>query len=423
MENKESRMIDRFLNYAKIDTRSDDASATIPTSVGQMVLARVLYQEMTAMGLENIKLDERGLLIGTLPSNLPETEAERLGPIGFMAHLDTYPGYSGFEVNPQIHKNYQGGKIVLNTENGISLNPTEFPELLGYIGHDLITTDGKTLLGADDKAGIAEILEAMNFLIENPLIPRPEIKVIFSADEETDRGGLWPFAAEDFGADILFTIDGDIPGEVNFENFNAAGVKVKIKGRSVHTGEAKGKLVNSQIIGAELIIQLPRLESPEETNGYEGFFHVESMTGTIEDTEIFIMVRDFDEDRFEERLDYLRNLVASINTKWGQPAVTMEISYDYKNMRDVIAKYPELIEISKAAVIQAGLELKVKPIRGGTDGAMLAEMGIAAPNIFIGGHNYHGCYEFISIQVMEKAVETIINIAAAYGKRPGTKEN
>lgn len=405
-----SNILERFLNYVKIDTRSDDSVTQIPSTEGQWTLAKLLEKELLEMGLEEVLLTDRCFVHGVLKSNV-ET---KLPVIGLMAHLDTYPGFTAAGVNPLLHQCYDGGKLMLNIERQTILSPDEFPDLLKYIGEDIITTDGTTLLGADDKAGIAEIMEAVAYFISHPEIPHGELRIVFTPDEETDRGGLEALDRALLPVDFVITMDGDGVGEVNFENFNAAHANINITGRSVHTGEAKGRMINACAIANEWISRLPKEEVPEHTENYEGFYHIEEMSGNVEHAHIYCLIRDFYEDAFMQRKDYLKKLTAELAAKYGENVIQITLTDDYRNMKHVIERDPVLIEAVIKSIRDSGITPKIMPIRGGTDGALLAEMGILAPNIFLGGHNYHGQYEFISVQAMEKATNVLVNLISNY---------
>ncbi len=405
-----SNILERFMKYVKIDTRSDDSVAQIPSSKGQWELAKVLEKELVDLGLEEVVLTENCFVHAVLRANVDV----KLPVIGLMAHLDTYPGFSSSGVNPIVHKRYQGGDLILNAERQMFLKPEDFPELLKYTGEDIITTDGTTLLGADDKAGIAEIMEAVAFFVRNPEVPHGELRVVFTPDEETDRGGLDALDRSLLPVDFVITMDGDGIGEVNFENFNAAHAEVLFTGRSVHTGEAKNRMINACAIANEWASMLPKDEVPEQTEGYEGFYHIEEMSGNVEQARIYCLIRDFSEDVFMQRKDFLKKLTAQFAEKYGAQVIQMTLTDDYRNMKNVIERDPLLIEAVLKSIRDSGLNPKILPVRGGTDGAMLAEMGILAPNIFLGGHNYHGQYEFISVQAMEAATQVLINLIGNY---------
>lgn len=397
-------LIERFLNYVKFDTQSNEETGVTPSTPGQMVFARFLKEEVEKMGLEEIVLDEEGYLYATLPAN---TEA-KLPTVGFIAHMDTAPDMSGKGVNPRIVKNYQGGAIVLNEKENIVMSPEEFPEMMNYLGQDLIVTDGTTLLGADDKAGIAEILDAVRYLQEHPEIKHGKIRIGFNPDEEIGLGAH-KFNVELFGCDYAYTMDGGAVGELEYENFNAAGAKVIIKGRNVHPGTAKGKMVNSILVAREFISLLPPTETPAHTEGYEGFYHIVAINGSVEQTTLQYIIRDHDRAKFEERKKVMTEAVAKLNEKYPGTA-TLEMNDQYYNMREKIEPVIHIIETAEKAMREAGVEPKVQPIRGGTDGAQLSFKGLPCPNIFAGGENMHGRYEFVSVQAMEKARDVVVNI-------------
>lgn len=397
-------LIERFLNYVKFDTQSNDETGVTPSTPGQMVFARFLKEEVEKMGLEDIYLDEMGYLYATLPAN---TDKE-LPVVGFIAHMDTAPDMSGKDVNPRIVKNYQGGPIVLNEKENIVMTPEEFPEMMNYLGQDLIVTDGTTLLGSDDKSGIAEILDAVLYLQEHPEIKHGKIRVGFNPDEEIGLGAH-KFDVERFGCDFAYTMDGGAVGELEYENFNAAGAKITIKGRNVHPGTAKGKMVNSILVAQEFISLLPADETPAHTEGYEGFFHIVGINGSVEQTNLVYIIRDHDRQKFENRKNMMEEAVAKMNEKYPG-ALTLEMNDQYYNMREKIEPVIHIIETAEKAMREAGVEPKVQPIRGGTDGAQLSFKGLPCPNIFAGGENMHGRYEFVSVQAMEKARDVVINI-------------
>lgn len=406
-----SKVVEKFLKYVSFDTTSDEESASVPSTPGQLVLAKELAEELKAMGLEDVSLDGKGYVMATLPSNM-----DRETPVlGFIAHMDTSMEVSGKDVKPQFVENYDGGDIVLNKEQGIVLSPRDFPELKAYTGSTLITTDGKTLLGADDKAGIAEIMAAMEYLIENPQIEHGTIKVAFTPDEEIGRGADH-FDVEKFRAELAYTVDGGGIGELEYENFNAASAKITVRGRNVHPGSAKGKMVNSMLIAGELMRMLPKNETPAATEGYEGFYHLVSISGGVEETSLSYIIRDFDEENFGKRQEFISGLVEDINRTYGPKTAAIEIKEQYRNMKERIEPVKHVVDAAFQAMKEAGVEPKVQPIRGGTDGARLSFMGLPTPNIFTGGHNFHGKYEYIPVNSMEKAVEVIINIVKLYSK-------
>ena len=395
---------ERFLNYVSFDTQSDEETNMTPSTPGQMTFAKFLKAELESMGLSEISLDDNGYLMATLPANC-DIECPT---VGFIAHLDTSPDMSGKKVKPRIVENYDGKEIVLNSENKIILSPEEFPELLNYLGQDLIVTDGTTLLGADDKAGIAEIIDAIEYLKNHPEIKHGKIRIAFNPDEEIGKGAH-KFDVEKFGADFAYTMDGGAVGELEFENFNAASAKVTIKGRNVHPGTAKHKMINSIRVATQFIVMLPRWETPEHTEGYEGFYHLISIQGSVEETVLSYIIRDHDRDRFESRKKEIEHLVRKTNMEFPG-STTVEIKDQYYNMREKIEPVMHIIEIAEKAMREAGVEPKVQPIRGGTDGAQLSFKGLPCPNIFAGGENFHGKYEYVSIQSMEKARDVIVNI-------------
>ncbi len=403
-------LTERFLKYVKFDTQSDELTNMTPSTPGQMVFAQALEKELHEMGLEDITLDENGYLMATLPANIDRD----VPTVGFIAHLDTSPDMSGRNVNPRIVKNYEGGDIVLNEKDGIVLRPTEFPEMLNYIGDDLIVTDGTTLLGADDKAGVAEIITAVEYLQLHPEIEHGKIRIAFNPDEEIGQGAH-KFDVERFGADWGYTMDGGEVGELEFENFNAAVAKVTFKGRNVHPGYAKHKMVNSIRIANQFILMLPRWETPEHTEGYEGFYHLVNIEGSVEETTLTYIIRDHDRDRFERRKKELEHLTRKTNHEFPGCA-TIEIKDQYYNMRDKIEPVMHIIDVAEEAMKLAGVKPKVQPIRGGTDGAQLSFKGLPCPNIFAGGLNFHGRYEFVPVQSMEKAERVIVEIARLVGR-------
>ncbi len=404
-------LIDRFLRYVKFDTQSDELTNMTPSTPGQMIFAQHLETELRELGLTEISLDDNGYLMATLPSNITD---KKVPTVGFIAHLDTSPDMSGRHVSPRIVEKYDGGDIVLNKEDNIVLSPKEFPELLHYVGQDLIVTDGKTLLGADDKAGVAEIVSAVDYLKKHPEIKHGKIRIAFNPDEEIGQGAH-KFDVELFGADWAYTMDGGEIGELEYENFNAAVAKVTFKGRNVHPGYAKHKMVNSMRIANQFVIMLPRWETPEHTEDYEGFYHLVGMEGSVEQTVLTYIIRDHDRDRFERRKKEFEHLARKINHEFPD-CCTLEIKDQYYNMREKIEPVMHIIEIAEEAMRQEGVTPKVVPIRGGTDGAQLSFKGLPCPNIFAGGLNFHGRYEFVPIQSMEKAEKVIVRIAEIVGK-------
>lgn len=402
-------LIDRFLEYVKFDTQSDELTDLTPSTPGQMIFAQHLKEELEALGLQEITLDDNGYLMATLPAN---TSAD-VPTVGFIAHLDTSPDMSGRHVSPHIVEKYPGGDIVLNEATGTVLSPNDFPELEHYVGQDLIVTDGNTLLGADDKAGVAEIISAVDYLIKHPEIKHGKIRIAFNPDEEIGRGAH-KFDVKAFGADFAYTMDGGEVGELEFENFNAAVAKVSFRGRNVHPGYAKHKMINSMRIANQFIIMLPRWETPEHTEGYEGFYHLIGIEGTVEATTLTYIIRDHDRDRFERRKKELEHLARKINNEFPG-CCQIEIKDQYYNMREKIEPVMYIIDIARQAMELAGVTPKVQPIRGGTDGAQLSYKGLPCPNIFAGGLNFHGRFEFVPIPSMEKAMNVIVQIASLVG--------
>ncbi len=404
-------VLDRFLDYVRFDTQSDELTNMTPSTPGQLRFAEYLEEKVRRMGLTDISLDENGYLMATLPAN---TTAQ-VPVIGFIAHLDTSPDMSGRHVNPRIVKNYDGADIPLDADKNIVLKPAEFPELLHYVGQDLVVTDGSTLLGADDKAGIAEIMAAMEHLIQHPEIEHGKIRIAFNPDEEIGRGAH-KFDVEHFGCQWAYTMDGGEIGELEYENFNAAVAKITFVGRNVHPGYAKHKMINSLRVANQFAIMLPRWETPEHTEGYEGFYHLIGMNGTVEKTELTYIIRDFDRDRFTRRKKEFEHLTRKINKEFPGCA-SLEIKDQYFNMLEKVEPVSYIVDIAKQAMKNAGLTPKVVPIRGGTDGAQLSFKGLPCPNIFAGGLNFHGRYEFVPVQSMNKAAEVIVEIAKETAKR------
>lgn len=396
---------DRFLKYVKHATQSDPATGLNPSTPGQMEFARVLCEEMKELGMQKVTLDEYGYVMGFLPANV-EREVSSLG---FIAHLDTSPEISGKHVMPRLVENYAGNDILLNKEKNIVLSPDEFPELNNYLGQTLIVTDGNTLLGADDKAGVAEILTAIDYLVNHPEAKHGKICVCFTPDEEIGEGPDY-FDLKRFGADFAYTVDGGELGELQFENFNAASARILFKGRSIHPGHAKNKMVNSITVANEFLAGLPKKETPEHTSGYEGFFHVCSIRGDVENTEVEILIRDFEREGFERRKTILENGVREFSNRLGL-AIELEIKDQYSNMREKIEPLHYILDIARQAMQEVDVKPLIVPIRGGTDGARLSFMGLPTPNLFTGGHNFHGRYEYIPVHSMEKAVEVIVRIA------------
>jgi len=399
-------LIERFFKYVSFDTQSDELTGLTPSTPGQMIFAEYLKTELEALGLEEITLDNYGYLFATLPANIDK----KVPTIGFIAHLDTSPDMTGKHVNPRIVEKYDGKDIVLCQEDNVILSPAQFPELLDHKGEDLIVTDGKTLLGADDKAGIAEIITAIAYLKAHPEIKHGKIRIGFNPDEEIGEGAH-KFDVEKFGCDWAYTMDGGELGELEFENFNAASAKITFKGRNVHPGYAKHKMINSIRIANQFVSMFPRHESPEHTEGYEGFYHLIGITGDVERTTVSYIIRDHDRAKFENRKVEVEHLVRKINSEFGEGTATLEMKDQYYNMREKIEPVMHIIDVAFAAMKAAGVEPKVKAIRGGTDGAQLSFKGLPCPNIFAGGLNFHGRFEFAPVQSLEKATKVIVKIA------------
>lgn len=396
-------LVDRFLKYVKFDTQSDELTNLTPSTPGQMVFAKEMYKDLVEMGLSDVTLDDNGYLFATLPGNCEG----KVPTVGFIAHMDTAPDMSGHDVKPRI-VDYKGGDVVLNEQSGIVLSPNQFPELNDFVGQQIIVTDGNTLLGADDKAGIAEIVSAVEWFQQHPEVKHGDIRIGFNPDEEIGLGAHH-FDVEKFGADWAYTMDGGAEGELEYENFNAAVAKVTFKGLNVHPGAAKHKMLNSLRVANQFAIMLPRWETPEHTEGYEGFYHLIGWEGSVEKTTLTYIIRDHDRARFESRKRELEHLCHKINCEFPDCA-TIELKDQYYNMREKIEPVMHIIDVAKLAMENAGVKPKVQPIRGGTDGAQLSFKGLPCPNIFAGGMNMHGRYEYVSIQAMEKAMQTVVEI-------------
>ncbi|TDE04136.1 peptidase T [Flavobacterium hiemivividum] len=403
-------IIDRFISYVTVDTESDPNSQTTPSTEKQWVLANQLVEELKSIGMQDVTIDDKSYIMATLPSNV-DHEAPT---IGFISHFDTTPDFTGANVKPQIIPNYDGKDIILNAEQNIVLSPNYFKDLLQYKGQTIITTDGTTLLGADDKAGITEIMTAMEFLINNPEIKHGKIRVGFTPDEEIGRGAHH-FDVEKFGADWAYTMDGSQVGELEYENFNAASAKIIFKGKSVHPGYAKGKMINSMLIANDFITALPSDETPETTKGYQGFFHVHHLTGSIEETVLELIIRDHSKIKFEKRKEKVEKIARKINKKYakqfGEDIAIVEINDQYYNMKEKVVPVKHIVDIAEKAMKEVGIKPLIKPIRGGTDGCQLSYKGLPCPNIFAGGHNFHGKYEYVPVESMQKAVDVIVKIA------------
>ncbi len=406
------KITDRFVKYVSIDTQSDPDNPAFPSTEKQWDLAHILVNELQEIGMEEVSLDENCYIMATLPSNVDY----KVPTIGFISHIDTSPDFSGTNVKPQFHPNYDGNDIVLNKEENIVLSPEYFDDLLLYKGQTLITTDGTTLLGADDKAGITEIVSAMEFLINHPEIKHGKIRICFTPDEEVGKGAH-QFDVEKFDAEWAYTMDGGQVGELEYENFNAAGAKITIKGTSVHPGYAKGKMINSLLIANEFISALPKHEIPQETEGFEGFYHLHNMKGDIENTELQYIIRDHSKALFEERKALFKKTAKELNKKFGGDLVQFEIKDQYFNMREQIEPVMHIVDIAEEAMKQAGVKPLIKAIRGGTDGAQLSYKGLPCPNIFTGGHNFHGRFEFIAAESLQLATDVIVNIVKLTAKK------
>lgn len=399
------QIVNRFLKYVSFDTQSDEASSSTPSTEKQFRLAEYLVEELRAIGLEEVEMDAQGYVYATLPSNVDHA----VPTIGFIAHIDTSPDASGANVRPRIVQNYDGKDIVLDAEAGIVTAVEKFPELLRHVGEDLIVTDGHTLLGADDKAGIAEIVSAMAYLVQHPEVKHGRVRVAFNPDEEIGRGAH-QFDVERFGCEWAYTMDGGEVGELEFENFNAASARIDITGVSVHPGFAKDKMVNAARLATELVQKMPAAEVPEATTGYEGFFHLTGLSGSVECATLNFIIRDHDRERFEARKAMLRGLVQGMNLKYGYEAIALQLDDTYYNMREKVEPVMHIIDIAREAMEAAGVEPQIKAIRGGTDGAQLSFMGLPCPNIFAGGLNFHGPHEFLPIPNLKKAYEVVIQI-------------
>mgnify|MGYP001305463086 CR=1 FL=1 len=403
-----SKMLDRFLKYVKFETTSDENSTTVPSTMNQLEFAKMIGKELEEIGLKDVSVDEKAYVMATLPSNIEK----QIPTIGFIAHMDTSSDVSGKDVNPKIIENYNGEDIVLNEEKNIVLSVADFPDIKNYIGKKIITTDGTTLLGADNKAGIAEIITAMEFLIQNPDVPHGTVRIAFTPDEEIGRGADH-FDVEKFNANYAYTVDGGPIGELEYENFNAATAKISIQGTNIHPGTAKNIMVNSILVGMELNSMLPANEKPQYTEKYEGYYHLIEYNGSIENTEMIYTIRDHDKKKFEKKKEIIEEIVKFLNYKYDN-IITLDIKDSYYNMKEKILPVIEIVDIAEKAIEQSGIKPIIKPIRGGTDGARLSYMGLPCPNLFTGGHNYHGKFEYIPVFAMEKAVDVILKIIELY---------
>lgn len=405
-------VIERFLRYACIYTTSDPESETFPSTDRQLGFADLLAKELLEIGLKEVVRDQFGYVTATLPSNLDHP----VPVVGFISHMDTSPDYSGEHVNPQLVKNYQGQELVLNADQKVILSPVDFPELLKYTDQDILTTDGKTLLGADDKAGIAEIITTMDFLVRHPEIKHGQIRICFTPDEEIGQGTKH-FDLKQFGAEFAYTLDGGEIGELEYENFNAASAKISVKGRSVHPGSAKNTMINSMLVATQIIHALPPDQRPEHTEGYEGFFHLTSFEGNVSLSKLEYIIRDHDLAKFEAKKNLMKEICSLINLQYVQGIVSLEMNDQYYNMKQKVEPVKYIVDLAEQAMNDVGVTPKIKAIRGGTDGAQLSWKGLPCPNIFAGGHNFHGPYEFIPVQSMQKAVEVIVRIAELVAKQ------
>ncbi len=405
-------ILNRFLKYISIDTQSDETSTAYPSSEKQRDLGRLLVEELMAMGLKDVNVDKYGYIMATLPSNV----SHKVPVIGFLAHMDTSPDMSGANIKPQIIENYQGNDIVLNKVTNLTMTTREFPELKDYVGQTIITTDGTTLLGADDKAGIAEIMTAMDYLIKHPEVKHGDIRVGFTHDEEVGHGVDF-FDVKRFAADFAYTIDGGAIGELEYENFNAASAKITIQGRNIHPGYAKDKMINAMQVAMEINAMLPVNQRPEFTTGYDGFYHLMHMEGTVENAVIQYIVRDHDRAKFDTKKEFITSILQLINTRYGVTIATVEIKDQYFNMREMVEPHMHIVNTAIKAMEMADVKPQVMPIRGGTDGARLSYMGLPCPNVFAGGHNFHGKFEYVPLESMVKATEVIVNIAKLYAEK------
>lgn len=404
-------VLERFLSYVKIDTQSKDDQEMVPSTSKQRNLAEVLVKELKEMGASNVRLSDNCYVYATIPATIDK----KVPSIGFISHMDTAPAMTGTDVKPRVVSNYDGGDIVLNEALGIVLSPNQFPKLKDRVGEDLVVTDGTTLLGSDDKAGVAEIMTMAEYLLTHKEIPHGEIQIGFTPDEEVGRGVDF-FDVKGFGAEFAYTIDGSTLGEIEYENFNAGNVKVKINGRSIHPGSAKGKMINAILLGMELQSMLPVEQNPAYTEGYEGFYHLDHIEGNVEAASMVYIIRDHDRVKFEEKKQFFKSVCDFLNQKYGEGTIECEIKDNYYNMKEMVEPHMHLIDNAIKAMEELGITPMISPIRGGTDGARLSYMGLPCPNLCTGGENYHGKYEYVSVQSMEKTVEIILKIIELYGR-------
>ena len=406
----QTTVLERFLRYIAVDTMSEPEKEMIPSTEKQKDLAKMLTEELRSMGANEVKMDEHGYVYGTIPATCTD---KKIPVLGFIAHMDTAPAYSGANVKPQIVKNYDGGTILMNQDTGLSMGPEQYPDLLRYVGQDLITTDGNSLLGADDKAGVAEIMALAQYLLEHPEIPHGEVKVGFTPDEEVGRGAEL-FDIQGFGADVAYTVDGGRLGELEYENFNGASGKVIVNGLSIHPGTSKGRMKNAILMAMEFQHMLPVFDNPMYTEDYEGFFHLSDISGTVEKVMMDYIIRDHDWDKFQEKKIYMQRVADYMNQKYGQGTIELLMKDSYYNMKEKLKDHMYLIDIARSAMEELEIEPVITPIRGGTDGAALSYRGLPCPNLCTGGHNFHGKFEYISVQALEKVTELLCNIVKKF---------
>lgn len=412
MSNMKTDILQRFLRYVSIDTQSDDTATTYPSTEKQRDLGRLLIEELKELGLKDVTVDEFGYIMATLPSNV----SHKVPVIGFLAHMDTSPDMSGANIKPQIIENYKGDDIVLNKESKLTMTTREFPELKQYVGQTIITTDGTTLLGADDKAGIAEIMTAIDYLIKHPEIKHGDIRIGFTHDEEVGHG-VDHFDVKRFAADFAYTMDGGAIGELEYENFNAASAKISVQGRNIHPGYAKDKMINAMLVAMEINAMLPVNQRPEFTTGYDGFYHLVHMEGSVENATIQYIIRDHDRTKFEAKKELVTSILRLINMRYGDTIATVDMKDQYYNMREMVEPHMHIVNTAVKAMEMADVKPHIMPIRGGTDGARLSYMGLPCPNVFAGGHNFHGKFEYVPLESMVKATEVIVNIVKLYAEK------